>query len=306
MKALGAIAVCLCAAGVLAGQASAHAALVGANPAPGLAIAKPPRAVRLFFDDAVTPSVAEVVRNGGGSVVAGHVSATSSGHRELVIPLRGALRKGDYTVRWQVISDDGHRLGGVYAFAVGAAAARPVASLRPLATHPTPADVGVRALLDLGILATFGALGFRLAVWRPALQRLGLPADDLKTLEERELRRTSVFVLCGCYAAIVGASLALVRTPAALPTRYGRMTELAIAAAGLGLACAFVALRARTQWQSRLLVAAGIAAAALALVPSLSGHALDRTGARPISFLADLVHVGAVALLTQLRPGRIG
>ena len=44
----------------------------------------------------------------------------------LVVPLRAGLAKGSYTVRWRVISNDGHLISGVVAFGIGT---KPVATL---------------------------------------------------------------------------------------------------------------------------------------------------------------------------------
>ena len=127
-KALGAAALV---ALVLPAAAAAHANLVRLRPANGVALATPPSAVRVFFDDAIRPGPGvEAVRNGGGSVLARPAFAAHGNRRELVVPLRRGLAAGDYSVRWSVISDDGHNERGVTAFAVGAGAARPQATLK--------------------------------------------------------------------------------------------------------------------------------------------------------------------------------
>ena len=99
-------------------SASAHANLVRTQPANGAVLARPPAAVRVIFDDDVRrgPGIA-AVQNGGGSILAG--SPRVEGGRTLVMPLRAGLVDGDYSVRWSIVSDDGHLESGVLAFAVG-------------------------------------------------------------------------------------------------------------------------------------------------------------------------------------------
>src|SRR5919204_680607 len=145
--------------------AFAHANLVRLKPANGVVLATAPTAVRVFFDDAVRPGPGvEAVRNGGGSVLAGRAFVPRRNPRELVVPLRRGLAAGDYSVRWSIVSDDGHNERGVTAFAVGAGAARPTASLSVGGVGRT-GGVVFRALLFAGLLAAGGAAAFRFAVW---------------------------------------------------------------------------------------------------------------------------------------------
>src|SRR5919202_1399897 len=129
---LGRLVACAVVAALVApAAASAHANLVRIRPADGAVLAKPPAAVRVLFDDAIRPGPGvEAVRNGGGSVLAARAFVPKGHPRELVIPLRRGLEAADYSVRWSVVSDDGHDERGVTAFAVGAGAGGPAASPR--------------------------------------------------------------------------------------------------------------------------------------------------------------------------------
>jgi copper transport protein len=220
-----------------------------------------PSAVRVLFDDAVRPGPGvEAVRNGGGSVLAGRAYVPRGNRRELVIPLRRRLGTGDFSVRWSVVSDDGHNERGVTAFAVGAGRARPTASLSAGGVGRT-GDVAFRVLLFAGLLAAAGAGVFRLAVW---------PRD----LREREL---SLLVLAGCVLAAAGAAGLAAR--GASGTRFDLVEWIL---AGLAAAGAALALR----W----LRAAAVVALALVPLPTLAGHALDAN--QPWwSAPADAVHL---------------
>src|ERR671937_540639 len=158
---IGRVVACAAVAALVApAVASAHANLVRLRPANGVVLATPPAAVRVLFDDAIRPGPGvEVVRNGGGSVLARAAYVPRRNTRELVVPLRRGLANGSYSVRWSVISDDGHNERGVTAFAVGASAARPTATLTAGGVG-RGRDVAFRLLLFAGILAAAGAALF--------------------------------------------------------------------------------------------------------------------------------------------------
>src|SRR6185312_9208577 len=109
-----ALAVLVLAALVAPASASAHARLVGTSPADGAVLAHAPRSVRVEFDDTVrTASGNAAVANASQrSVLAGRAAVRG---RVLVLPLEDGLRRGDYTVRWSIVSEDGHPEQGVLA-----------------------------------------------------------------------------------------------------------------------------------------------------------------------------------------------
>src|SRR5919204_6376153 len=183
--------------------AFAHANLVRLRPANGAVLARAPTAVRVFFDDAIRPGPGvEAVRNGGGSVLAERAYIPRGNHRELVVPLRHGFGAGDYSVRWSVVSDDGHNERGVTAFAVGTGAGPPTSSLSAGGVGRT-GDVVFRVLLFAGLLAAAGAGAFRLLVWP-------------RGLRDREL---SLVLLAGCVLAATGATGLAARGTTA--TRFG-------------------------------------------------------------------------------------
>ena len=239
---------------VLPAAASAHATLIRSDPPAGTSLARSPLAVSLDFDDDVRagPGVA-AARNGGGSVLAG--AARAAGRVE-TIPLRPNLPDGVYTVRWSVISDDGHVVQGIVPFRVGAGG--PAAAGLAVQAPDRPEDVAARWAFLLGVLLAGGSAIFRLAVG-PVSRRLLAVG----------------FVLAAAGAA---SSLALQST---LSTRYA----LALLAGG-GVAVAGLALV-----RTRLALAAALG---LLAVPTVSGHALD-PGRSWLEVPADLLHVAAAA-----------
>ena len=142
-------------------DAFAHATLVRTVPANGAVLARAPHAVTVVFDDTVRVA-------GGNAAVANDTRASVLGGgptahgRTLTIPL-ASLRPGAYSVRWAIVSDDGHTEKGVLAFAVGTGSGSP----RPVLGASVPLtwnDILLRSLYYLGLLVAGGATVFGLAM----------------------------------------------------------------------------------------------------------------------------------------------
>jgi copper transport protein len=258
-------------------SAWAHATLVRTEPRNGAVLASAPRSVVVTFDDTVRagPRNAAIRNSDGVNVLRAraHVSRRTS----LVLPLRAQLGRGDYSVRWSIVSEDGHEEEGVIAFAVGAGRAPPLAALtaRGLVTWQR---VLMRTLFYLGILAAAGVALFSVAVLRPA------------GLEERLRRPTANLQFVAFLLAFLGSD-ALIHTASAGGTRFERVVQVAAAVAAIGGGAA-----ALTPLYPRLRHAARAAAGVLFLCPTLAGHALDRGQPVVLAPLADLLHLGAAAV----------
>jgi len=252
--------------------ASAHATLLRTVPAAGAVLTHAPSAVRVVFDDTVA------VGSGNAAVANGSRASVQDGPPQahghvLVIPLRPHLRDGDYSVRWSIVSDDGHRERGVLAFAVGRGRAPP-ASVLTAAVPLGISDVVFRSLFYLGLLTAAGTAAFGLLVRRFA------------PLLETRLAHLLFFSLL---VAFVGCS-GLVRDATA-STRYGLVLDVALGVAALGAAAAALAPRVRP-----LRLPAAACSLLLIAAPTLSGHALDDDQPWALSIAADLVHVAAAAV----------
>jgi copper transport protein len=267
-----------------AGSASAHAVPLRAQPSSGARLAAAPGSVVVVFDSPVRagPRTA-AIRNDGTDVLGGK-PRVERGDR-LVIPLRHALSSGDYSVRWSIVSDDGHEEEGVIAFAVGSAAP-PVAALTTRG-YVTWQRVLMRAVFLLGVLGAVGGAFFSLAVLGGELPR-------------RQAHLLFVFFLL----AFAGAD-ALIHVTSAGGTRFERFMIVATVASGIGCAAAALApLEARLRW------IVWAAAAVLVVCPTLAGHALDPDQPALIAPAADLLHLvgaavwlGGVASLVLARTG---
>ncbi len=258
---------------LLPAAAAAHAYLIGSRPADRAVLETAPREVRLEFTEGVRPAAGiEVVRNGGGSVLAGAARAQG---RELVLPLRRGLEDGVYTVRWRAISDDGHTAGGVLAFGVGSGGTV-TPSLSAGSTGAGPGQYAVRWMFFIGLLLAAGAAVFLLVIWQPTVEEEGV--GDRPT--------SRALPAAGFAGAAVGALLLLHISGAGWDTRFGRVMVIAIGIAVAGLVCLALPRLPRL-WV--------VPALALLPLPTLSGHALDR-GEGVLALVLDVAHVTAAAV----------
>ena len=246
---------------VLPAVASAHAVLLRTVPADRAVLPTPPRQVLVVFDGPVHVGPGNaVVRDGGGSVLAG---APSTHGRTLVLPLRANLRDGDYSVRWSIVSDDGHLEQGVLAFGVGSGPP-------PTSTLSAHTGVGVltvllRWLFLASLLITAGLALFDLLVWRPVPRQ---------------------WFAAGGVGVAVASAVLVYRSGAGLSTRFGLVVSVG------GAAAVLVALAAAVPHVPRRV--ATLAALALLPVPTLAGHSLD-AGRSWIDAPVDFLHVLAAA-----------
>lgn len=100
-------------------SASAHARLLRTVPAQGAVLGHAPAQSSFSFDEAVRSAAAATVSGGtlNGAVTA--PARLEPGGRRLVVPLPRGLGRGVYSVRWRVVSDDGHVEVGTLTFGVG-------------------------------------------------------------------------------------------------------------------------------------------------------------------------------------------
>jgi copper transport protein len=256
---------------VTAPQASAHAILRHAEPPNGAILLTAPRYVSVTFDSTVRVGPRNAaIRNDGTNVLGG--AARIAPGNQLVIPLRGGLADGDYTVRWSIVSDDGHNEEGVIVFGLGRTAAHPTAALT---THGfvTWQRVLMRTIFLLGVLGAAGAAFFSLAV-------LG-----------GDLPRRQAHLLFGFFLLAFAGADALIHVTSSSGTRFERFMIVAAVAAGVGGAASALA-----PLEARLRYLVWAAAAALFVCPTLAGHALDHDQPAVIAPAADLLHLGGAAV----------
>jgi methionine-rich copper-binding protein CopC len=111
----------LFAASLMATSANAHPSLKSADPPAESAAVSAPIEIRLKFSEGVISkfSSVELKDQGGKRIVTGTVATDPKDEKQLVVPLPSPLKAGTYTVKWNVVSVDTHRVNGTYSFKVG-------------------------------------------------------------------------------------------------------------------------------------------------------------------------------------------
>lgn len=117
------------------GAAGAHADLARSDPADGSTLSAPPAAVRAWFTEAVDTGTLAVEDASGREVARGGERLEKDG-LSLALP---PLAPGAYTVKWRLLSVDGHPVAGTFEFTVAAAAAPPGPAPAAPEAPPEPA-----------------------------------------------------------------------------------------------------------------------------------------------------------------------
>lgn len=98
--------------------ACAHAFPSAEQPLVGSTVTTPPEQVTIRYDAPIESLFAKLeVRNASGQDETNGSPKVGPDHRTLSIQL-APLKPGDYTVKWSVVAEDGHRTEGSYDFTV--------------------------------------------------------------------------------------------------------------------------------------------------------------------------------------------
>ena len=296
--------------------AQAHATLLTTTPGAGTRVATPPHQLVLTFDQQIRPvsGGTTVVDDAGKSVMDGPAANAPGNLKQLVVPLQQGLPAGDYTVRWEIVSTDGHLIAGVYAFGVGTGGPVPQAE-----SQDAPTDwpfLIARFFYFAGLLTLVGGVVYRVAAYQPATAAVTGEPRRLMGLRERHranqvLALSAVLVLAGGWVALTrqGAQVAGVsfweafdhRGPVASAldaTRFGRQFGRGIdvtAVFTILVALAYATVGVSRRLTAVLAVPAAIAGAWALAAPGISGHAGD-PGRGPLVIGLDALHVAAAAI----------
>ena len=103
------------------GGACAHAFLIKSSPARRASLAQSPSRVELWFNERIEPaySTVSVWDTGNARVDREDVAVAAADQKLLTVSLQ-PLRPGAYTVRFRVLSVDGHVVESSFPFTVGA------------------------------------------------------------------------------------------------------------------------------------------------------------------------------------------
>jgi copper transport protein len=276
--------------------AAAHATLEHTVPSEQGRVAHAPRVARLNFDQSVTPLPNSIlVYTAGGRVVSRAAHSDNAGH-DVVAVLAKRLPAGAYTVRWHVVSGDGHVISGVFTFGVRVAAPPPTQAYG--ASGPTTTEHVVRWAYFLALALLLGGIGCRLLVVRAPLP-------------PRAEKRFYIVTGIGAVATLeVGIAAFLLRAEDALQLPFGRLLygDLNPIANGTRFGTAFIAMTLGFALVAALLYLAWLTDRPTFLWPalvlglgfasglSLSGHSAADAGSSWKSELADWVHLSAATL----------
>lgn len=256
------------------GSAFAHASLIGSHPADGSIVEQAPAAVRLDFNEPVSPIVVSLTDAQGRH----HDLTAVVRNGTIEIPLPSDLSRGSHVLSYRVVSGDGHPIGGAVVFSIGAPsgsanspAALPDASLggalwlARLMLH-AGLFMGVGGAFFLGwvaqgfpvgktarLLAGILAVGIAAAGLSLGLQGLDALGQPLRALGSSAPWIAGWRTSFGPAAVI--ASLALVLAWFALSApgvgQRRALSFLALVGAGLSLAWSGHAGTAEPQWATR-------------------------------------------------------
>lgn len=295
--------------------AQAHASLLRTDPAAGSVVAHAPGQIVLHFDQQVEDAGTTAVSRTGASVLAARAHPSHGDVRALVVPLRSGLADGDYTVRWKVVSTDGHIVSGVMAIGVGTRQPPPQAATTETSALDWPFLVA-RFAYFCGLMLLVGGAVYRMWVFRPVLATLAGRAREMAEL--RESARANSLLLAAAALMLAGGWAALTREGAEVAgvsfwqafnhngpigsalqaTRFGREFGRGIdlgAAFCVATAAAFAVARRSRAGALILAVPAAFLGAWAVIVPGLSGHAGDPGLGLP-AVAVDAVHTAAAAI----------
>ena len=99
--------------------ATAHATLIGSEPAAGSRLSSSPERIRLLFSEAVEPNLTKIsLIAADGKTIAISTSGDPHDVHAVIARVESPLGRGEYRVAWHVVSADGHPVGGSFLFGV--------------------------------------------------------------------------------------------------------------------------------------------------------------------------------------------
>ena len=270
----------------------AHASLKAETPGFQEELAVSPPEISLHFDQFVKfPSVQ--VYDSAGHTYAGVAAAYGL---SVAAPVQ-KLPTGAYTVRWHVLSADGHVVSGVWTFGVRVRAPLPTEAYG--ASGPTATEHAVRWLYFLSFAVLIGSLGFRLLCLHglavpPAVERRLFWLAGLGAIGSIQVGIAAFCLRCEDVLQLPFATyLYGDLTPIAQGTRFGKAFIV------MTLGFAFVSALVYLAWlveRSVLLVPALLLSLGLLSGLSLSGHDAVDPGSGMGTEIADWVHISAASL----------
>jgi copper resistance protein C len=98
-------------------QASAHAALQSSTPAADSTVGSP-KNIELHFSEALAPKLTRITLKSADGATQPITPIQSTDPATVTFMPNTSLTKGQYTVSWSVVADDGHKTQGSFNFTV--------------------------------------------------------------------------------------------------------------------------------------------------------------------------------------------
>ena len=286
----------------------AHARLVRSDPAANAKLTSSPSSILLVFTEVPELALSSVrlVRPGADTVVLSSLSHHSGNRHILIAALPAALEPGSYRVIWQGAASDCHATKCTIDFSISSQAAdTSAAPAKTPATMPDDHDTGsvaiggavgaviARWISFIAIFLVIGVVAFRFLV----LHRVSSDEEVFSHIGSTSAATLGIFASA---AGLVGAMLKLVRESSDMPDAslgsllFGSLWGVSLLLQAMGCVVAIAAFAAvhktANATRARAWTAALIAAIALAVSPSLGGHAAA-AGNAWLAIPADIVHV---------------
>ncbi|WEH16901.1 copper resistance protein CopC [Streptomyces sp. VNUA24] len=282
-----------------AGNASAHAALKGSDPADGSVLDVAPKDITLRFTESVSllQDSIRVVDPENRAVDTGKPGRAGGRSDTASVTLPTGLDDGTYTIAWRVVSADSHPISGALLFSVGEPSATTAVLPADLTEDPLTSSLyDITRYFAYGALALLIGVAFFLAVVlggpSEALRRL-LPAGWLALL----LASAVLLLLRGPYerGTGVGAALDLSVLRETLVSRPGLalLARLVLLAAG---ALLLVRVRRRGNvWGRGALAGGALLSVGLAGTWAAAEHASAGIQV-PVAMTSSVLHLLAMAV----------
>lgn len=118
LKTIGAFTIAVCVG--LSTSAVAHPHLRMGSPPVNGAVSGAVKELRLTFSETVSPKVSglKITDSKGKAIPTGIARQDTRNGKQLVVPLKTALKAGKYQLNWFAVGKDMHRVQGRYAFTV--------------------------------------------------------------------------------------------------------------------------------------------------------------------------------------------
>lgn len=280
-------------------SARAHASLVSSSPINGSSAATAPARIRLLFTEPVEAAMSNIVLVGSDGDSRSLVVASDPRNVNAIVANVGEIAAGQYSVRWQALSADGHSVSGTLTFTVlsgdsaaNNAVSKAASSSVPVTSPPAPSQQ------DVSILTTWAAMLARGLGMSALLAFAGLIFFSARAQPGSSLNHSRVVTALGAItaAALLAHFYFWVLHVSSIGFSPNWLTKVFQTNAGRNevLRALFAVLALWGWWLARRSILALTMAAAAIVVSALIGHsaAIDPK----LSILAKVVHLGAGAV----------